>query len=506
MLITAAVLVALRSYETGRGREAFIAGVLAGLATGVKYSSLFVLIPVVLAAATTKDKDRRGPSLALAMAGFVTALLVSNHFLWADIPNFLRQLSQQIGITGGEHWAAMDNPAAFHVSVLARQVVGWPLMIAAAGFATYRLGVGNWRWWLFLSFPLAYISFTAQRPAQFPRWVYPSAPFVAVAASAALFAIVGLLTVRTIGTDSRRRAQRVALGLCISVLLMSPILWAWAYQTSRRLATPTYTLVETWLEEQAPNENRLLIEKGWLDLPRPRFRPNRVDDLGAALDGALYQLAAQDWIVVHEGRLQHPSLRSLELVKDFAASTSFGGSLGPDFAIYRPPPIEPLPLPVSIGLDDPAATAFLGADWGPGEPGGRGRELPSEGASLYIPPVAPAGAGTRESAGTRAGESTGVRLELLLAADRGDEQARADMQAAPGRQAAERRGARRASPIEVLRGGRSLALELGGDAGDAGLVVTVELPNLGPQSRVARLLLRPAAAAGPVRVLGFRLH
>jgi len=154
MFVTAAVVVALGNYRSGRGLEAFVAGALAGLATGIKYSSLFVVIPVFLAAATSEEKERRGPSLALASAGFVAALALSNHFLWADIPNFLRQLSDQIGITDESHWAAQANPAAFHVFVLARQVVGWPLMVVAAGISALRLAAGKWRWWMFLSFPL----------------------------------------------------------------------------------------------------------------------------------------------------------------------------------------------------------------------------------------------------------------------------------------------------------------------------------------------------------------
>ena len=337
MLITAAVVVALGNYRSGRGLEAFVAGTLAGLATGVKYSSLFVVIPVFLAAATSQQEKRRGPSLALALGGFVAALALSNHFLWADVPNFLKQLSDQIGITDESHWAAMTNPAAFHVSILASRVVGWPLMIAATAIAALRLAAGRWRWWMFLSFPLIYIWFVAQRPSQFPRWVYPSAPFVAVAASAGLFALVAFLADRAFGTDPRRKNLRLAASLLLSLLLLSPILWTWGHQTSRRLATPTYSLIEAWLEEEFSPGDRVLVEREWLELDRRRFRVRRVRDLRDVLDGGADGLARYDWIIVHEWRLNHPTLENLELIRRFQADTSFGGSTGPDFAVYRAP-------------------------------------------------------------------------------------------------------------------------------------------------------------------------
>jgi hypothetical protein len=337
MLIVAAVLVALETYESGKGWQALVAGALAGLATGVKYSSLFVVLPVLLGAATSKQKDRRPQLAAIATASFGLALAASNHFIWADLPNFLRQLSVQIGITSEEHWAAKANPAAFHVSILARRVVGWPLMIAATALAAYRLGSGRWRWWLFLSFPLAYTWFTAQRPAQFARWVYPSAPFVAIAASAALIVVVGFLADRLFGSDAGSRAPRLAFGVVLSVLLASPIVWGFAHQTSRRLAIPTYTLIETWLREQDPERNRVLVERGWLALHRKRFEVERVSNLGELLDDGPSQLGEHDWIVVHEPNLRHPTLAGLELVERFTSDNSFGGSLGPDFAVYRTP-------------------------------------------------------------------------------------------------------------------------------------------------------------------------
>ena len=42
------------------------------------------------------------------------AVIVTNHFLWWDFPNFVEQLSDQVGITGPGHWGAVQNPAAFH--------------------------------------------------------------------------------------------------------------------------------------------------------------------------------------------------------------------------------------------------------------------------------------------------------------------------------------------------------------------------------------------------------
>ena len=76
------------------------------------------------------------------------------------------------------------------MSVLDRFGAGWPLLWLAAGFTVVALCVGRARDLTFLSFPLLYLWFMTKRPSQFPRWVFPLVPFVAVAGVGALSALL----------------------------------------------------------------------------------------------------------------------------------------------------------------------------------------------------------------------------------------------------------------------------------------------------------------------------
>ena len=104
----------------------------------------------------------------------MVAVAITNHFVWADFPNFLKQLADQVAITGRGHWAATDNPAAFYVSVLDRFGPGWPLLCLAAGFTVAALCGGGARQLAFLGFPLLYLWFMTKRPSQFSALGFPA--------------------------------------------------------------------------------------------------------------------------------------------------------------------------------------------------------------------------------------------------------------------------------------------------------------------------------------------
>ena len=72
----------------------------------------------------------------------------------------------------------------FHTEMLVLFGVGWALLILAAGFGVYGFATGRRQAWVFWLCPLLYSWFMTKRPSQFPRWVLPLLPFVAVAGAA----------------------------------------------------------------------------------------------------------------------------------------------------------------------------------------------------------------------------------------------------------------------------------------------------------------------------------
>lgn len=336
LVVTAAVYAALVFHENTRRSWLVAAGVLAGVATGIKYSSVFAIVPVLIAAACDGVRRERLQRSAWAVLGFCAAVGITNHFVWADFPNFLRQLAAQVAITASGHWAATDNPAAFYVMILDRFGPGWPMLLLAAAFAVYGLCTRKIPLWIFLSFPLLYLWFMTKRPSQFPRWVYPLLPFVAVAGASALSAALTFVRARAAGR--RRRvsiAARVAIPLFVFAVLAQPV-WSGAVSFSRRVTRPTHTLVEAWIAEHASPGSVVLLGHGWLDLSGSKLVIRRVQ-LDTVLDGGIEQLAGSDWVVVPEPYFGKPTLRRLGFVRRFHAEQSFGGNVGYDYEVYAVP-------------------------------------------------------------------------------------------------------------------------------------------------------------------------
>ena len=237
LFVTAAVWASLVLRQSDRSAWGAAAGALAGIATGIKYSSAFALVPALLAAAArgtmtarlepgaAAARSGRGGMVrsALVLGAFVAAVATTNHFLWSDFPNFIRQLSDQIFVTGPKHWAAMQNPAAFYTMILGRFGPGWPLLLLAAGFGAYGLSTRRAEMWIFLAFPLLYITFMTGRPAQFPRWVYPLVPFVAVAGAAGLVAVTRIVRAHAAAQPrGLQRALLTGLTAAIAAIVLAP--------------------------------------------------------------------------------------------------------------------------------------------------------------------------------------------------------------------------------------------------------------------------------------------
>ena len=342
LLVCAAVHASLAAASTNRRLWFVLAGLFGGAATAIKYTSVFALLPRVdcLAALRLRVAARRAAGLVLL--AFVLTVAITNHFLWWDFPNFVEQLSDQIGITGPGHWAAVQNPAAFHADILARFGVGWVLLILAAGCGVYGLATGRRHAWVFWTFALLYSWFATKRPSQFPRWVFPLLPFVAVAGAVALVAILSRLRAWSGWADRRQGpALRAAATAAVLVVALGQPLWMGLVTASRAFVPQTHHLVEDWLRAR-PAGARVLTGDKWLDLEGSTVKVRRVADLGAALQGSVYQLAASDWVVVPEPLFRNPGLKQLTMATRISADHwRFGGTAGYDFQIFAAPRLPP---------------------------------------------------------------------------------------------------------------------------------------------------------------------
>ena len=381
LFVTAAVWAATELTRTRDHRWALAAGALAGAATAIKYSGVFALLPVLLAAAIpTRTSVSRVP---LALLGFVATLATTNHFLWADFPNFVRQLAVEVSMTGAGHWAATDNPAQFYLTTLSGTGPGLGLVALSAGFVVYACAAGRLVHWVVLLFPLVYMWFMTQQPSQFPRWVYPLVPFVAVAGSSALVATLACLRSNATGLP---RGQRVAIQVTVGVLAIA-VLWGptrmAATEVSRRSTPATHDNAHAWLRQHTRPGDRVLAEYRWLDLSDLDLEMHRVPNLAESLEGGEHSLWAHDWVVVPEVYFGHPGLERLRLAQSFLADRGFGGNRGFDFMIYTAPYRILGPVEVDFGTTESAA--FLGPGWVGDDAPEPGMTIPRGGASIFVP-------------------------------------------------------------------------------------------------------------------------
>lgn len=382
LFVCAAVHASIACLRSARWQWPVLAGLFAGLATAIKYTSVFAVAPVVLAAAIGAA-PRRAERALTAAAAFVAAVLITNHFLWWDFPNFVRQLSDQVIITGPEHWGAVENPAAFHTAVLQRSGIGWAAMVVAAVVGVHGLVTGRRHAWVFWAFPLLYSWFTTKRPSQFPRWVFPLLPFVAVAAAVGIVQVSAAVWRRAAAGGSRAW-PRAALACAVAGMALAQPVWSAAAHASRRFTEPSHAQVERWLASRPAGE-RVLLGAGWLDLTGTGVVVTRVRDLGAALDGSVYRLAAYDWVVVPEPLFGRPALKALGFTERIRADHwSFGGNLGYDYEIYAPPRLPHVSGAFALDLTGQHGAEYLGIEWGAADAGGR--RVPAGGATIYVPP------------------------------------------------------------------------------------------------------------------------
>jgi hypothetical protein len=240
---------------------------------------------------------------------------------------------------------------------------------------------------VFWSFALLYSWFATKRPSQFPRWVFPLLPFVAIAGAVALVALLSRLRGWS-GWAERRwgPALRAAATAVVLVAALGQPLWTGLVTASRAFVPQTHQLVEDWLRAR-PAGTRVLTGDKWFDLGGSPVKVRRVADLGAALQGSVYQLAASDWVVVPEHLFRNPGLKRLAMATRISADHwRFGGARGYDFQIFEAPRLRASAGPLEIRFDDPEGAQYLSDEW---EPSGANRPdwlLPARGASVFLPP------------------------------------------------------------------------------------------------------------------------
>ncbi len=317
-LATAALAAALALIERPQGRQAWTAGLLAGLAASAKYPGLLLAVPLALAAwlgtrsgrgdraaapvaparapaaarggkgrpgaraaAAPRARTARAPGavgLALhALAALGLAFVLTSPFVLLDFRSFWRDLAAERGHMAAGHFGIAGGPALFaYARDWFTAVMGWPLGIAAlAGLVLFAARRRPWAW-IAASFLVPYLAIVGSWQMKADRYLLPLVPLGVVLAAALLDEGVRAL---------ERRSRPLAIGASVAgaALLAAPLI-AWLPARWAAVAPDTRTLARAWIERHLAPGSLIVTEAYGPEVFSPLDLQSLDPDLAQALD------------------------------------------------------------------------------------------------------------------------------------------------------------------------------------------------------------------------------
>ncbi len=336
-----------------------LAGAMAGLAVGSKFSAVLLALPLAVAALyrlPAVPLGRRALIVAgrLAAAGAIALVVfvLTNPFAVIEFQAYVRQILAQNAMVSGLMDAPYTRqylgtlPYLYFVQQLGQWGLGWPLGIVAWGGLIWAVVVAARRkaspaLVVMLAWALPYFAFTGAFHTKFLRYMAPLLPFLAVFGAGAAMAGYRWLAARW---GRRGRAAWSLLAVVVAVVTLG---WALAFTGVYRQEHP-WIAASRWIYANIPEGKKLLTEHWDDSLPltldelpgKPPIRsyqrselPMWDPDTPEKLDTLVGELSTADYIVLASNRLSAPMgrLRGRYPMSSQYYRMLFAGDLG-----YRP--------------------------------------------------------------------------------------------------------------------------------------------------------------------------
>lgn len=263
-----ALFFAARLAEGGRRRDAWLAGLCAGLALGCKFSAALLALPLGAACMVAPGERRGRWRCALQVgAGMLVAFGLTNPFALLQFPAFWRNVAREAAIARG----LLDVPYTrqFHGTwpyvYPAWQQVGWGMGLPLGLAALVGLAYAVWRAvhrsprpaeWVVLAWVVPGFAFVGALYAKYPRYLLPLTPLLVLYAARWLF-------------EARcSRLSHCSLIRCslFIVLLAGSFLHCLAFVSIYRSPHP-WLVASEWIREHVPAGAVIAVEQ-W-DHPLP---------------------------------------------------------------------------------------------------------------------------------------------------------------------------------------------------------------------------------------------
>lgn len=262
LFVTCAVLAALRVYRTRSPRDAWLAGVAAGLATGIKYNAA----PVVVALAAVEAlhawpirgdwrRTWRETHLWRMAIATLAVFLATSPYLVLDYANAMRQLENlaaqaSVGMTPPE---MLGNGWQYHLPFSLRHGLGLPLLATGLAGLIWMAVRQPALAFILGAFPVTYYAAAGAGYNVFVRYMVPVVPFLCLFAGYVVAEIATSAAARIGGASPRRVAGlRVAVALALGAAISAPTAWS-TIQFDRLLArADSRVMAAEWIHANVP--------------------------------------------------------------------------------------------------------------------------------------------------------------------------------------------------------------------------------------------------------------
>jgi len=294
------------------------AGVVAGLASSIKYNAAALLAPCGVVTALKLIEASRPERARVLAAGigclllFAAAFVLGSPYVVLDPDGFREGIGAQVTRLSGGHGIAVANVWRQQLTFSLWYGVGGPVLVASALGLAYLTWLDWRRAAIVAAFPLAYFAVIGSGYTAFIRYATPLVPFVCIFAAAVVSAAA---------SRSGARAPAVAMATAVVLALPSTVV---AVRFNRMLTEgDSRVLAGEWLATQvAPDQT--VHETGALYAhPTAAWPPGRSRMAPVGFDANTGRFSARDgaverpdWIVVAESPLRlytpvAPELRSI---------------------------------------------------------------------------------------------------------------------------------------------------------------------------------------------------
>lgn len=253
--VMCAVLMAARVYRDGRARDAWLAGIFAGLASGTKYNAVLVTLTLAAVEALRAWDARadwrrafRDTHIARMAIATIALFVITNPYLFLDYKTALEHLQALQASTAG----GMTPPEllgrgwTYHLPYSLRYGLGVPMLVAALAGMVW-MAVRAPRPALILAiFPVVYYAITGAGHNVFVRYMIPVVPFLCIFAGYAVAEAARFIA--TVAGRTREPIVAAALG----VVIVMPSAWS-VVQFDRLLAREdNRNIAARWVNQHVP--------------------------------------------------------------------------------------------------------------------------------------------------------------------------------------------------------------------------------------------------------------